>query len=104
MVGAAHRRTSAGMRKSWGTLALFIFFFFNEVYAAVAVPTAAYGALRTAVIPLLALVNILVQARAWAKGDRSQAAAAVCGFCVLVSLVIWWFQWFYPDPLFSWGQ
>ena len=102
MVGTAHRRTPASIRDLWGTLALFTLFFINEVFAAVAVATAAYAALRTAVIPLLALLNVFSQARGWAKGDRSQAAVAVRGFCVLVSLAIWWFQWFYPDPLFSW--
>jgi hypothetical protein len=104
MVGTAHRRFAASLRGSWATLALLTVFFINEAVAAVAGPTAAYAALRTAAIPLLALVNVFAEVRGWAKGDRSRGAVAVRSFRVLMSLAIWWFQWFYSDPLFSWDQ
>jgi hypothetical protein len=91
------------MRGPFGTVGLVTLFFANEAVAAAVGATAAYVALRAALIPLFAAVNVFAQVWAWARGDTSRGSIVVRSVYVLVSLATWWFQWFYSAPLFPWS-
>jgi hypothetical protein len=95
MADAAHARADLVVKLTCGLIAAFLI---NEIVF-ILWPSLAYAAVRTVVIPVVALVDAVASFTVVIRPRQSRRARTIGWSGVVLSLAIWAFQWFWPWAL-----